>query len=830
MERKPRESNEFGSADAIMPRQESIYLFTRAAAAAKLVGQRRAMRCRYTGRNKDHHMKFGIGQPVPRTEDPRFLKGEGCFVDDMNLPGQAYGYVLRSPHAHARLLSVNAAAAEAAPGVLLVLTGADIEAEGIDGIPSFIPPMAFDAPMPKASPKHPILARDRVRHVGDTVAFVVAETLEQAMDAAERIEVDYQPLPAIASTAGATDEDAPRVWDEVENNIWFTIERGDRAATDAAFEKAAHITRLSLNNNRVSANAMEPRSTIVSYMPATDHATIYTESQSPHAQRTHFSMVFGRPEHQFRVISPDVGGGFGMKNNLFAEDALCFLAARRLHRPVKWTASRSESLLSDCHGRDAMTEAELAIGQDGKFLALRIRTNHAVGAYLGEAAPVPVGLGSTLYVGVYDFEAVDIAVNAVFTNTTFIGPYRGAGRPEAIYVVERMVDAAARELGIDPVEIRRRNFIPAAAMPFETKVQSVYDTGEFDRLTDVSLALADYDGFQARRKDSTEAGKLRGLGMTYFIEVGAPFNDRMELYFDESGGVSIVAGTHSHGQGHATVYAQLVSEWLGVPFDSIRLVQGDTDTVPYGRGTYGSRSMTIGGAALRDAADKLIERARKIAAYLLEAAEADIEFGDGIFTVAGTDKSIGIVDVAKASFMPMGWPDELGIGLEATGSFSPTSGNYPNGCHVCEVEIDPETGKVEIMRYSGVDDSGVIVNPLLLAGQLHGGIAQGLGQALMEDVVYDPSSGQLQAGSFMDYCMPRADDMPSFTLDEVEIPCTTNPLGVKGAGESGTVPAIPVTIHAILDALSSHGVRNIDMPATPERVWRAMRQGKAAQA
>lgn len=773
-------------------------------------------------------MKFGIGQPVPRTEDPRFLKGEGNYVDDMVLPGQSYGYVLRSPHAHAKVLSVNTTAAEASAGVLLVMTGADIAAEGIDGIPSFIPPMAFGAPMPKSSPKHPILARDRVRHVGDPVAFVVAETLDQAMDAAERVQVDYEALPAIASTAAATDDGAPLVWDEADNNIWFTVERGDRAATDAAFEKADHVTRLTINNNRLSANAMEPRATIVSYMPATDHATIYTECQAPHAQRTHFSKVFGRPEANFRVISPDVGGGFGMKNNLFPEDALCFLSARRIKRPVKWTASRTESLMSDSHARDAMTEAELALDDSGKFLALRIRTNHAVGAYLGEAAPVPVGLGSTLYVGVYDFEAVDIAVNAVFTHTTFVGPYRGAGRPEAVYVVERMVDAAARELGMDPVEIRRRNFIPGSAMPYETSVQSVYDTGEFDRLTDVALELADYTGFEARKADSAAGGKLRGLGMTYFIEVGAPFNDRMELYFDEGGGVTVVAGTHNHGQGHETVYAQMVTEWLGVPFDSIRLVQGDTDTVPYGRGTYGSRSMTIGGSALKDAADRIIAKASKMAAHLLEAADTDLEFNDGVFTVAGTDKSIGIVDVAKASFMPMGWPAEFGIGLEATGSFAPTSGNYPNGSHICEVEVDPETGKVEIVRYTGVDDSGVILNPLLLAGQIHGGIAQGLGQALMEDVTYDPESGQLQAGSFMDYCMPRADDMPSFVLDDVEIPCTTNPLGVKGAGESGTVPAVPVIIHAILDALSDYGVKNIDMPATSLRVWQAIQNGKAA--
>jgi len=773
-------------------------------------------------------VKFGIGQPVPRTEDPRFLTGQGRYVDDMNLPGQAYGHVLRSPHAHAMVKSVDTAAASTAPGVVLVLTGADVEAEGIAGIPSFIPPMAFGAPPPKHSPLHPILARDRVRHVGDPVAFIVAETLDQAKDAAELIEIDYQPLPAIASTAGATCADAPQVWDEAPGNTWFTIERGDKAATDAAFEKATHVTRLSLINNRVVANAMEPRATLIDYSAANDHATIYTENQAPHAQRTHFSKVFGRPENHFRVISPDVGGGFGMKNNLFPEDAACFLAARRLSRPVKWTADRTESLMSDAHARDATTDAELALDANGKFLALRVATNHAVGAYLGEAAPVPVGLGSNLYVGVYDLDAVHISVNAVFTHTTFLGPYRGAGRPEAVYVIERLVDAASRETGIDPVEIRRRNYIPSSAMPFETKVMTVYDSGEFDRITDMALELSDFDGFGGRRRETESRGLLRGLGFTYFIEVGAPFNERMAVHFDESGGITIVAGTHNHGQGHETVYAQMITEWLGVPFNSVRLVQGDTDQVPFGRGTYGSRSVTIGGSALKHAADQVVEKAKRMAAHVLEAAEADIEFADGTLTVAGTDKAIGLVDLAKMSFMPMGWPGELGIGLEATGTFTPTSaGNFPNGCHVCEVEIDPDTGAVEIVRYTGVDDSGVIINPLLFAGQIHGGIAQGIGQALYENMVYD-ETGQLQSGSFLDYCMPRADDMPSFTLGDLEVPCPTNPLGVKGAGESGTVPAMPVIIHAILNALGPHGVTHIDMPATPHAVWRAMQDAKAA--
>ena len=773
-------------------------------------------------------VKFGVGQPVPRTEDPRFLKGQGQYVDDITLPGQVHGYVLRSPHAHADIVAIDTEAASRAPGVLLVMTNADIAAEGIAGVPHFIPPMAFGAPPPKYSPIHPVLARSRVRHVGDPVAFVAAETLDQAKDAAERIVVDYRILPAITSTADATSPDAPEVWDEADKNTWFTLERGDAAATDAAFAKAAHVTRLPLVNNRLICNAIEPRATIASYLAATDHWTVWTESQAPHGQRSHYAKVFGKPESSFRVISPDVGGGFGMKNNVYPEDVMVIIAASRLERPVRWTADRSESLVSDAHARDAVSDAELALDADGKFLAMRVKTNHALGAYLGEAAVVPVGLGSTMYVGSYDLATCHILVNAVFSNTTQVSPYRGAGQPEASYVIERLVDAAAVEMGIDPLELRRRNYIKPSAMPYQTAAGSIYDSGEFDRVTDMTAELADVAGFAARRAETEAEGKLRGLGITFFIEVGAPSNDRMQLYFDPAGGVTVAAGTHSHGQGHQTIYAQMVSDWLGVPFESVRLVQGDSDAVAFGRGTYGSRSATIGGSALKDAADQVIAKATKMAAHLMEAAEADIEFADGTFTVAGTDKSIGIVQIAQTSFMPMGWPAEFGIGLEATGTFSPTNGNFPNGCHVCEVEIERDTGRVELVRYSAVDDSGVIINPLLFEGQLHGGLVQGIGQALCESAVYDPDSGQLLSGSFMDYCMPRADDLPWFTLDDIEIPCTSNPLGVKGVGEAGTVPAVPAVIHAILDALRPLGVENIQLPATSLAVWQAIRDAKAA--
>ena len=772
-------------------------------------------------------MKFGVGQPVPRTEDPRFLKGQGRYVDDIALPDQVHAHVLRSPHAHAAIDSIDTAAAAAAPGVLLVMTGEDIPAEGVSGIPHFIPPMAFGAPPPKFSPTHPVLARGRVRHVGDPVACVVAETLDQAKDAAELIVVAYRVLPSITATADATAPDAPRVWEEADRNIWFTIERGDKAAADAAFARAAHVTRLSLVNNRLVCNAMEPRATIASYVAATDHWTVWTESQAPHAQRTHYAKVFGKPESCFRVISPDVGGGFGMKNNVYCEDVMVIIAARRLQRPVRWTADRGESLVSDAHARDAVSDAALALDEEGGFLAMRVATNHAVGAYLGEAATVPVGLGSTMYVGGYDLPCCHVEVNAVFTNTTMLGPYRGAGRPEAGYVIERLVDAAAAGTGIDPITLRRRNYIAPSAMPYRTAVGSVYDSGEFARVTEAAAALADVAGFAARRADSAADGKLRGLGITFFVEVGAPFNDRMQVYFDPTGGVTVGAGTHNHGQGHETIYAQMISEWLGVPFESVRLVQGDTDAVAFGRGTYGSRSATIGGSALKDAAGKIIDQAKKMAAHLMEAAEADIEFAEGVFTVAGTDKSIGIVQVAQASFMPTGWPAELGIGLEATGTFSPPNGNFPNGCHICEVEIDRDTGRVALVRYSAVDDSGVIINPLLFEGQIHGGLAQGIGQALCECAVYDPDTGQLMSGSFMDYCMPRADDLPSFTLDDIEVPCASNPLGVKGAGETGTVGALPAVIHAVLDALRPLGVDNIQMPATPQVVWRAIERARA---
>jgi aerobic carbon-monoxide dehydrogenase large subunit len=766
--------------------------------------------------------KFGIGQPVPRKEDPRFLEGRGRYVDDITRPGQAYGYVVRSPHAHARIGSVDGTQARAAPGVLAVLAGEDVVADGLGRIPCNVTAAAYGAP-PGYQALHPVLVRDRARHVGDPVAFVVAETLAQAKDAAELIEIDYEILPAVTSTADAAKPGAPLVWDDAAANICFAMERGSKAAAADAFEGAARIVEMSLVNNRLCANSMEPRASLGEYDEVSGRFTLHTSSQGPHKLRPFLARaVFHKTEADFRVICPDVGGGFGMKGSVYPEDVLVLWAARRTGRPVKWVAERAEGILSDNHARDAHCEAALALDQDGRFLGLKVAADYALGAYLSLNAAVPAGLGSLAYVNVYRIPAIHIAFKGVFTHTTATGPYRGAGKPEAVYVIERLIDRAAREMGIDPTELRRRNFIAPTSMPYKTPLNTVYDSGEFEAVMDKALAVADWQGFEARRAASRQAGKLRGRGLAYFVEIAAPFNDRMEVRLDESGNVAVVAGTHSHGQGHETVYAQMVSEWLGVGFDTVRVIQGDTDRVAFGRGTYGSRSMSIGGSSLKKATDIIVEKAREMASHILEAAPGDIEFSAGSFTVAGTDRSIALVEIAKRAHAPAGWPAQFGIGLEAVGSFAPTAPNFPNGCHVCEVEIDPETGKSEIVRYTAVDDSGLIINPLLFEGQIHGGIAMGIGQALLEKVEYDPESGQLLSGSFLDYAMPRADDMPFFDLDEHGSACKTNPLGVKGAGESGTVGAPPAIINAIIDALEPYGVADIEMPATPQRVWRAI--------
>jgi len=628
----------------------------------------------------------------------------------------------------------------------------------------------------------------------------------------------------VVSAEEAAKDGAPKVWDDAPNNIAFPLMLGNKDATDAAFAAAHHVVSLRLENNRLSANAIEPRGAIGDYHHGDDSYTLYTGTQNPHGVRTVLAQaVFKLPETKIRVIANDVGGGFGMKGDTYPEEALVLWASRRCRRPVKWIPTRSESLQNDDHGRDQVVHGEMAFDKDGKALALRVQALNAVGACVTGAAVVPVLYALKLAPNAYRIPALHLSARAMFTNTSPTTPYRGAGRPEGVYLAERLMDQAAVELGIDPVEIRRRNLIRPDAMPYANGTGFVFDSGEFVEAMDRCVELADWKGFEARRKASEAKGKRRGRAVTYYIEDCGVFNDRMELRFDPSGHLTIVAGTFSHGQGHATAFAQMVTEWLGVPFEHIRYVQGDTHHVSFGRGTYASRSVMIGGSALKAAADAVIEKARPLAAHLMEAAAGDIEFKEGRFHIKGTDRSMPLTDVAKAFYRPVGLPTHFGIGLEASGHAATDPPNFPNGCHICEVEVDPETGTVAIDRYTVVDDVGVVINPLICEGQVQGGLAQGIGQALLEHVVYDDDSGQLLTGTFTDYGMPRSDDIPATEMDFHNVPCKTNPLGVKSIGEAGSVGAPPTVINAILDALRPLGVKHIDMPATPLRVWEAVR-------
>jgi aerobic carbon-monoxide dehydrogenase large subunit len=766
--------------------------------------------------------KFGIGQPVPRTEDPRFITGRGRYVDDIDLPLQSHGVVVMSPHAHARIKRLDTAKAKAAPGVLAVLTGADVTADKLGG---FAPPMPEDMGGPKGfRTVRAILEGEKVRAVGDRVAFVVAETLTQARDAAELIEIDYEPLPAVIAVEDAVKPGAPAVWDEAPNNVSFTLIMGNKEATDAAFAKAVHVATLKLNNSRITANSIEPRAANGQYHPDDDSYTLYSTSQNPHGTRSAVAgQVLRIPETKLRVIAPDVGGGFGMKHGGYPEDALVAWASRRVGgRPVKWVSTRSEALLGDAQGRDQVVTGELALDNNGKILGLRVNALHAMGSHVFAAAMVVPLYAMRLAPGVYQIPAVHVMARAVLTNAIPTAPYRGAGRPEASFLIEQLIDRAARVADLDPIEIRRRNFIPESAMPHKVGTGITYDSGDFLHVMDECLKIADWKGFAGRAAESKKNGKLRGRGIGYFLEEAAVFNDRMVLRFDPSGMLTILAGTHSHGQGHATVYAQMVTEWLGVPFGNIRFVQGDTDAVPIGRGTYGSRSMHVGGNALKKAADTIIEKAKPMAAMMLEAAAGDIEFKDGSFRIVGTDRAVPLTNVAKAFYRPAMLPPQFDVGLEASGTFAAEPPNYPNGCHICEVEIDPETGAVTLARYAAVDDVGKVMNHLLCEGQVHGGVAQGAGQALMEAIVFD-TGGQLLTGSFQDYAMPRAEDFPDLVSELTEVPAKTNPLGVKGAGEAGATGAPPAIIGAILDALKPLGIEHIDMPATPSRVWAAIK-------
>jgi carbon-monoxide dehydrogenase large subunit len=774
-----------------------------------------------------------IGRAVERKEDYRFLTGAGQYTDDVTLPNQTYGYFLRSPHAHARIKSIDTSAAKKAPGVLGVFTGKDFAAVG--GLPCGWLITSIDG-TPMKEPRHPIIAEHKVLHVGDQVALVVAETLAQAKAAAALIDVDYEILPAVVDTASAAKAKVA-VHEIAPDNVCYTWACGDKAATDAAFAKAAHVTRLEFVNNRLIPNAIEPRAANAAYNRADDSYTLYVANQNPHVERLLMAaFVLGIPEHKLRVIAPDVGGGFGSKIYLYAEETALVWAAKRIGRPIKWTAERSESFLADAHGRDHVTVAELALDKDGKFLALREHTTANMGAYLSTfASCIPTILHSTLLAGQYTTPAIYSEIQAVFTNTAPVDAYRGAGRPEATYLLERLVETAARELKMDPAELRRKNFI--RTFPYATPVGLTYDTGDYEATLNRVQEIADVKGFAKRKAESAKKGLRRGIGYACYIEACgiAPSNiagalgaraglfEAGEVRVHPTGKVTIYTGSHSHGQGHETTFAQVVADKLGISLDDIDIQHGDTGKILFGMGTYGSRSIAVGGTAIVKALDKVIAKGKKIAAHLLEASESDIEFANGEFRVAGTDRKKAFAEVALAAYVPHNYPlDKLEPGLNENAFYDPTNFTYPAGSYVCEVEVDPATGQVRIDRFAACDDFGNVINPMIVEGQVHGGLAQGIGQALLEGCVYN-EDGQLVTGSYMDYAMPRADDLPHFMVETAKgTPCTHNPLGVKGCGEAGAIGAPPAVINAIVDALADLGVRDVPMPATPFNVWKTI--------
>ena len=768
--------------------------------------------------------EFAIGQSVSRFEDPRLLKGGGRYVGDMVLPGMAFGHVLRSPHAHARIRSIDTTKAKAAPGVLAVLTGVDWQASGWGDLP--VPGGLKLRNGSVFKPPYPALAKDKVRWVGDYVAFVVAETTHQALDAAELIEVDYEPLPAIASTAEATAKGAPRVWDDCADNIGFVQLFGDKAATDAAFAKADHVVKHRFVINRVTAATMEPRGCIGDYNPTDGRYTAYTTLQRVHPYRADLAPILKVPESKIRVVAGDIGGSFGMKSAVYNEVALVLLASKLLGRPVKWTSTRSESFLCDAQARDNVTDAELALDKDGNFLGMRVTTLASIGAYLQTGMQAFTGNIGTL-AGVYRTPAIHADVTAVFTHTNPVRPYRGNGRPEAAYVIERLVDLAADELGVDPAELRRRNYISPAAMPFKTGLTFTYDNGEFEKSMDMALKLADVAGFEKRRGEARKRGKLRGLGMSNTIERAAAQGfEGAEIRFDKSGAVTLFSGSVTQGQGHETIYKQIACDRLGIDPEEVYYIQGDTDQVFLGEGTGGSRSATLGGSAVDAAADKITAKGKKIAAHVLKVDAAEVNFADGVFSSPKTNRTLTIKEVADIALDPAKLPKDMEVGLIATATYTAPVQNFPNGCHICELDIDQDTGEVEIVRYSVVDDVGTVLNPLLLKGQIVGGVAQGVGQILMEDIRFD-DDGQILTGSFMDYAMPRATDISAVEVKSNPVPTATNPLGVKGAGEAGCVGAMPAVANALVDALSHLGIRHVEMPATPERLWRAIHHGNS---
>jgi carbon-monoxide dehydrogenase large subunit len=771
--------------------------------------------------------KFGLAQSIRRVEDPRLLKGNGRYTDDIVLPGMLHGIVVRSPHAAAKLGAIDTTAAASVAGVKAIYTAADLSADGIGPLPCAAPVQNRDG-SDMADPPHLALAEGAVRHVGDPVAFIVADTAAAARDAAELVSVDYDVQPSITDLAHVTDADAPLVWPQVKQNIAFDWGIGDKAATDALFATAAHITSLTVVNNRVVVASMEARAAIADYDPAADRWTLYANTQGGWLIKNLLGTVFQTEPAKFRVVTPDVGGGFGMKAFLYAEHALTCYAARKLGQPVKWASDRGEAFLADTQGRDNVTLGELAIDKDGTFLALRTRNVANMGAYLSTFAPyIPTLAGGAVLSGVYNFQQIYANVLGVFTHTVPVDAYRGAGRPESNYLLERLVDAAARELSIDRAELRRRNMVPQSAMPHATPVGKTYDAGDFATVLDAALTRMDYAGFAARRAEAARRGKRRGIGLAYYLEVtmGDP-TERAEIRFAEDGFVDVYVGTQSTGQGHETAYIQLTSQRLGIDGEKIRVRQGDTDTIPVGGGTGGSRSLYSEGQAILVTADSVIDKGKLAAAEALEAAPADIAFADGRFSIVGTDRGIDIITLA-ATQRQRAAAGEQASTLDAAEVVNVAEHTFPNGCHMAEVEVDPETGMVEIVRYRVCDDFGKTVNPMIVRGQVHGGVSQGLGQALLERTSFD-ASGQLVTGSFMDYALPRAADFPDIEVDLIEVPSVSNPLGVKGAGEAGSVGSPPALINAIIDALSVDGVTHIDMPATPESVWQALSMAKAA--
>ncbi|WP_264656856.1 xanthine dehydrogenase family protein molybdopterin-binding subunit [Azospirillum canadense] len=770
-------------------------------------------------------MKFGIGQPVPRTEDARLLTGGGRYTDDVSLPGQTFAAFVRSPYAHAAIRGIDSADAAGQPGVLGVFTGDDLEAEGIGPIPCNAALKQRDG-SDYVAPPRPALAKGRVRHVGDPVAVVVAETPEAARDAAELVMVDYDDLPSVTGTAEALEPGRPLVWDEAPGNLCFDWEQGEEAAVEAALSKAARVVELQIVNNRVVANPMEGRACVADVEAETGRLVIYVTSQGVHGLRSQFANLFRLPEKAFRVVTTDVGGGFGMKLFNYPEYVVCLFAARRLKRPVKWAAERTEGFLSDDHGRDHVSRARLALDADGRFLGLRVDTVANLGAYLSNYGPfIPTDAGSAMLVGSYITPAVYVRVKGVFTNTQPVDAYRGAGRPEAAYLLERLIDHAGRETGLGPAEIRRRNFIPVASMPYATPMGQTYDTGDFRQNLEDGLALADLASLPARKAEAKARGKLRGAGLATYIEAcsggGA---EQATVQVNGDGRIVLMIGTQTNGQGHETAYKQILADRLGVPPEDIEVVQGDTDRVSWGAGTGGSRSVPVGGSALAEGAARVVSKASEVAADLLETAAVDVEFKDGLFSVVGTDRSVTFKEVAAKAAA------DGGIAFSEVARWTPPASTFPNGCHVAEVEVDPDTGVVEVVGYSVVDDFGTVVNPLLVIGQVHGGVAQGIGQALQERVVFDPESGQLLTGSFMDYQLPRALDIPPIQVKLNCVPSTTNALGMKGAGEAGAIGAPPAVINALVDALSEYGITHIDMPATPQAVWQAIQEHSLRQA